>query len=143
MTLGPIHIDLRNLSEEHLAQCLPHMGECSYEGPCIIGTLVAPDKRAGLDDYEAMLIDIPDLGGTGIDDLIASGVVTVPEGQKELAQKLQLAFDCSRINEVRSIVAQAQGMAARSDETPQEAQPERQQPGPQDAPEPAQTIPGE
>lgn len=30
----------------------------------------------------------------------------------------------------------AQGMAARSDETPQEAQPEGQQPGPQDAPTP-------
>lgn len=43
--MEPVHIDLRNLTQEHLAQCKRHMGACSYDAPCVIGALIPVGRR--------------------------------------------------------------------------------------------------
>lgn len=107
-----IEIDLRNLSQEHLAQCLPKMGMCSYAAPCIIGTLLPVENRERLDNYEELEAAFDGLGGTGIDDLIKSGIITIPDGQYDLACALQAAFDGGREDELRRLVLAAQGTEA-------------------------------
>lgn len=42
----PIKIDLRDLTPEKLAECKPHLGECTYAAPCVIGTLMSPSERS-------------------------------------------------------------------------------------------------
>lgn len=77
-----IKIDLCDLTEAHLEEALPHMGACKYASPCIIGTLMPKNKAASLDR-----------DNTNIAALIAEGRVEMPEGQANLATRLQKAFD--------------------------------------------------
>lgn len=80
---NPIHIDLRDLTDEMIEQALPHMGDCKYVSPCIIGTLLPPEKRIEFDSP-----NVP-----GIAFLIADKAVEFPDGQKDIACQLQSAFD--------------------------------------------------
>lgn len=87
-----IKIDLRDLTPEHLEECRPHLGACHYTAPCIIGTLMKPGERH----------DNPYIG---IDCLLRSGRVHMPEDQQEDALKMQTAFDSSRWNDVVAIAS--------------------------------------
>ena len=80
----PIHIDLRDLTPEKLAECKPHLGECRYSAPCVIGTLIPKDKRRRIDAAPT----VASIGG-----LLSRGVVTMPEDQQKDATRLQFAFD--------------------------------------------------
>lgn len=124
--MQPIEIDLRNLSEEHLAQCLPHMGKCRYAAPCIIGTLMPPGRRAEFDDPEVMEREFGSFDTT-IGLLLSCGAVVMPKDQWDLAEALQNAFDTGDQLLLRKLLAQAQGMALRED--PQGAEGEAYQPG--------------
>ena len=79
---NPIHIDLRDLTPEKLAECKPHMGERWYSAPCVIGTLVPEDERGRMDAAE---------GSIGV--LLRWGTVTMPEDQQNDAFLLQYSFD--------------------------------------------------
>lgn len=78
-------IDLRNLTQDKVDEALPHVGSCSYEAPCIIGTLLPPEKRFVFDAVG---------GGMSIRSLELDGFVEfLDEQQRELACELQQAFD--------------------------------------------------
>lgn len=72
-----ISINLDDLTQEHIDRCAPHIGECRYDAPCIIGTLSE------------------DLGpiASSIDVLVGMGRVSMPDEQREEAHALQCAFD--------------------------------------------------
>ena len=78
----PIHIDLRDLTPEKLAECQPHMGAFRYSDPCIIGTLVPESERRRMDAARCSI-------GT----LLSRGTVTMPEDQQNDADQLQYSFD--------------------------------------------------
>lgn len=82
----PIHLDLRDLTDAHLAEALPHIAACRYSAPCIIGSLLTPEQRTLLDNVTPHNID-------NVDSLVAKGFITFPEGQLELATSLQDFFD--------------------------------------------------
>ena len=94
----PIHIDLRDLTPEKLAECKPHMGERWYSAPCIIGAL-APESERGRMDYVR----------AGIRDLLRRGTVTMPRDQQNDAVELQVAFDLRDWPEVERIAAKWMG----------------------------------
>lgn len=86
-----IRIDLRDLTEAHLAECLPHIGQCRYSEPCIIGTLIPADERARLD---------PEDGSDGIEELVRRGVIEIPNSQLEDAAFMQARFDGGDLDDV-------------------------------------------
>ena len=90
----PIHIDLRDLTPEKLAECKPHMGTCRYSAPCVIGTLAPEAERVRMDTA----------GGT-IGWLLDRGTVTMPEDQLDDACDLQRAFDLRDWHAVERIAA--------------------------------------
>lgn len=91
----PVKIDLRNLTKRKLSMAEPHCGTlCEYAAPCIIGTLIPPKQRVGLDC-------IPD--DTTIRSLNRNGVVEVAEGQLIDAVAMQKAFDEGNWSKVEKI----------------------------------------
>lgn len=97
---NPIHIDLRDLTPEKLAESRPHMGSCRYSAPCILGTLMPEDERGRMD-----------AAGGSIGVLLRWGIVTMPEDQQEDARRLQYAFDDRDWPEVERIAATWMGKA--------------------------------
>lgn len=87
--MDAIHIDLRNLTQAHVDEVLPYMGECSYASPCIIGTLVPKEHREYLDKCREAS------GSPELTVLVNSGKVTVQDGQLGEATHLQDTFDGS------------------------------------------------
>ena len=83
----PIHIDLRDLTQAHVDEAMPHMGERRYRAPCIIGVLVPKRRRAALDST-----------GLVVSGLIAEGRVELPPRQMFAAIDLQRAFDNAQRN---------------------------------------------
>lgn len=63
-------------------------GSCDYTAPCVVGAMIPPDKRAGIQDLRLS----PD-GNTAIGFLIGKKVIVVPEGQRRDFTRLQKAFD--------------------------------------------------
>ena len=97
--MEPIHIDLRNLSQEHLAQCKPHcvpLGEGRYDLPCVIGTLMSPEVRTDIQKK---------YGETCVEAHVKEGVFSFPEGQADIADRMQQAFDKGNWPEVERIAA--------------------------------------
>ena len=89
----PIMLDLRNLTDEKVAEAMPHLGECFYSSPCIIGTLLSPEDRVRFDNCNGEL-------GDGMEDqpmigkLMKMGFVKFPDGRQALlARNLQASFD--------------------------------------------------
>ena len=91
----PIHIDLRNLTREKLAECKPHLGKWRYSAPCVLGTLMPEDKRGRLDREPVTAIVV----------LLGVGTVTMPEDQLDDACDLQCAFDLRDWHAVERIAA--------------------------------------
>jgi hypothetical protein len=97
---NPIHIDLRDLTPEKLAECKPRLGVYRYSAPCIIGTLVPEDERGRMDAV-----------GGSIGGLLDDGVVTMPEDQEVDAIRLQRVFDSGLWHVVERIAAKWMGKA--------------------------------
>lgn len=112
--MKPIHIDLRNLSQEHLAQCKPALGCCSYDGPCVIGTLIQPDRRERL-------------GNSDVGFMVRFKHFTTVEGQLGDLIEIQEAFDKDDWLKVERIAAKyiGQGIEAGTVETQSRLDPER------------------
>ena len=60
-------------------------GRCTYTAPCVIGAMVAPEKRG--------LLEGANEEDTAIKRLIADGVVVVPKYQVADFVRLQMSFD--------------------------------------------------
>jgi len=88
--MTPIHIDLRDLTQAHVDEAMPHLGACHYASPCIIGTLIPKDRRAELD---AFTMKDGSTGSPGISLLIERGVIVLPVEQYHQAETLQDEFD--------------------------------------------------
>lgn len=87
-TSNPIKIDLRTaLTDEVVAEALPHLGECKYAAPCIIGAMIPADLRAKLDDDDADAL-------TSVVHYLSIGAIEfASKEQANLACDLQDAFD--------------------------------------------------
>jgi hypothetical protein len=81
-----IKIDLKDLTQAHFDAALPHLGACRYASPCIIGTLIPEDQRADLDKKG-------EHGNPTVRELIREGLLELPDGQFNVAVRLQSAFD--------------------------------------------------
>ena len=108
-----IHIDLRNLTPEHLAASRPALGSCDYAGPCIIGSLLSEEQRELLAQWivvrweHGSLSDMTVISPwefrypegaveekqVDIKYLLDEGAVTIPEDQVEDAVIIQELFD--------------------------------------------------
>lgn len=86
-TFTSIHIDLRNLTEDHLYEAFKWLGECDYAAPCIIGTLMTETERTLLSEMLATSI------ADEIGPVIKRGLVTIPPEQLEDAERMQDCFD--------------------------------------------------
>lgn len=75
-----ISINLMDLTEDKIAEAMPHIGACRYDAPCIIGTLIPVKYREGLE-------------GRGILNMCSEGLIEMPREQWSLAHKLQSSFD--------------------------------------------------
>ena len=75
-----IRIDLNDLTQAHVNECAPYLGKCSYDAPCIIGTLLPVEVRK-------------EFGGMSIYSLIVGGWVSAPKEQENEIEELQGAFD--------------------------------------------------
>ena len=92
-----IKLDLRNLTDEMIAEAAPFMGACSYQAPCIIGTLMTVAERFNT------------VGTIG--SLVWDKKIKFPsQDQVYLAERLQQAFDIgahdayeAALNEVRAL----------------------------------------
>ena len=95
-----IHIDLRDLTPEKLAECRPHMGTFRYSDPCVLGTLMPESERVRMDAARG-----------SIEVLLHRGTVTTPEDQRKDAVELQVAFDDRDWPTVERIAAKWMGKA--------------------------------
>ncbi len=100
----PLKLDLRNLTDELVAQALPHLGQCFYSSPCIIGSLIPEDQRARLDNCNGEL-GVRSMPQPGVGGLVAQGEIEFPEGQLSLASTLQVAFDNNKHGDRRRFLA--------------------------------------
>ena len=91
-----IKIDLNNLTQKHLDECKPHVGNrCTYSAPCIIGTLIPVNERGACDAHSS----------SSIGTLVTYDVLKVPAEQLDDARKLQSAFDCDNWDLVTQIAS--------------------------------------
>jgi len=106
MASEPIKIDLRDLTDAHVAQALPHLGKCSYSAPCIIGTLLTQDARERFD--KSSIIGL----SSAVGGLIEDGLLTLPDEQRVLATALQRAFDSGKREAFDAQLAHVRGKLA-------------------------------
>ena len=97
-----IHIDLRNLTPEMLAEAKPRMGYNTYNAPCVIGVLVPKEERRKLDGREF----------SSVLRLSQEGLLSFPTNQLPHAVALQEAFDQSRWADVEKLAAKFMGQAS-------------------------------
>lgn len=91
------NLDLRNLTEDIIAEAMPHLGVYMYTAPCIIGAMVPAecrDEMIGLARWE------PEEWTT----------VRFPEEQRELAGRLQLAFDIANTKDLEACLAEVRAL---------------------------------
>ena len=84
-----IKLDLRDLTPAHLEEAKPHMGKCRYHSPCIIGSLIPPDKRR--------------MRGIKQTHDLSQQPFEFPDDQVIDAQNMQNAFDENRWDKVVEI----------------------------------------
>lgn len=101
-TPTPIQLDLRDLTDAMIAEALPHSGACSYQAPCIIGTLMTLADRTRFDD-----------GSPTIEHLLETDRVEMPANQHELAVNLQNAFDCDNLTGFDNLIAKIRALPAK------------------------------
>ncbi len=93
-----IQIDLKNLRQADYDTAKNNMGPgpcgCAYAAPCIIGTLVPEEAREYLDAQEC----------SSLGYLLIQGEVSLPEGQKEDAKAMQMAFDANEPERLANFV---------------------------------------
>lgn len=84
-------IDLRNLTQAHLDECLPNIdsASCDYAAPCIIGTLIPRLDRAAANQI---------IGPISL--VSRTALFCMPEDQIDAAFMLQNAFDGGDKDEV-------------------------------------------
>lgn len=88
----PIALDLRKLTQAHIDEAMPNMEGCTYQGPCIIGTLIPKEKRAAVDESAEWWDG--HIGSDNVDILVTRRVLAFPDNQQvTLASDLQAAFD--------------------------------------------------
>lgn len=83
MSKPKIKIDLRDLTQAHLDECAPVLGQCYNTAPCIIGTLMTLEER----QYRPC---------GSVLTLRSDGILEIPDDQLKDAVDLQRAFDQSR-----------------------------------------------
>ena len=100
----PVKLDLRNLTQAHIDEAMPHLGQCLYSAPCIIGTLIPEHQREKFDNLNGELEYIDDL--PMISELVAQDLIEFPDDvQAGLAKTLQLAFDNKEYGQSRFAAA--------------------------------------
>src|SRR3546814_10174470 len=95
-----IAINLDDLTQAHIDQAAPHIRQCTYSSPCIIGALMTPEQREVADKHIGL-----DASGTSteISTLVNEGhVVLVDPDQLTEVQEIQSAFDAGRVGQLRS-----------------------------------------
>ena len=90
--MPPLKIDLTtDLTNEVIAEALPHSGGCRYSDPCVFGAMMPPAMREGLI-------------GT-IKSLVRNKLVAFPnQKQEQQADRLQFLFDAGRLREFHELV---------------------------------------
>lgn len=93
----PIKIDLRDLTQAHLDEAVPHMGKCSYASPCIIGSLIPVEHREAFDNRNRELKEHGILSQPTVGILAHAKLIEFadPE-QQDAAAELQEYFDNDR-----------------------------------------------
>ncbi len=95
-----IPLDLRDLDDAKVAEAMPHIGECKYAAPCIIGTLIPVKDRRRLE-------------GKAVRGLAESEAISFPSAdQVALAQRLQGAFDWHNVDAFNAILARIRALPA-------------------------------
>lgn len=100
-----IKLDLRDLTQAHIDEAMPKIGSCTYQAPCIIGTLIPPEQRAEADEAS----DNWDghIGSDSVANLISRHILHFPtKQQEELAKELQKPFDLADKRAFASAVKQ-------------------------------------
>jgi hypothetical protein len=93
-----IKIDLNNLTQAHVDEAMPNMGECTYASPCIIGTLIPKGMRENLDRAY--------IGQPNVSQLVDMGLIQFPnEEQAKDAREIQEAFDEQNEDLFRELIA--------------------------------------
>lgn len=109
----PVKLDLRNLTQAHIDEALPKIGQCKYAAPCIIGTLMPEDVRERFDntDENGLMAGLVGASGYQLDqnpvigELVSQDLVEFPDDrQRDLASELQMAFDNDGIIRFRDAV---------------------------------------
>lgn len=104
--MNPVHIDLVNLDDAKLAEAMPHMSQCKYSAPCIIGTLFTPDQRHHFDILNVNTGELDEVDTANLGSLLNKGYVTMPADQVTYAKDLQRAFDGEDHAQVDEVYAQ-------------------------------------
>lgn len=101
-----IHVDLRDLTERDLETALATCGEkrCYYATPCIIGTLVPPDKR--------WLLDEADVDETDVLTLYEKELLILPHKQLADAKAMQEAYDTGDKDALVALVSKYTALTA-------------------------------
>ena len=84
-------ISLDGLTQQHVNECAPNIGKCSYAAPCIIGTLFDGIPE----NYDGLSIEV----------LVEDGLVSMPASQLQEAVALQEAFDCNDQSRLSMLLA--------------------------------------
>src|SRR3546814_13080381 len=97
-----IAINLDDLTQAHIDQAAPHIRQCTYSSPCIIGALMTPEQREVADKHIGL-----DASGTSteISTLVNEGhVVLVDPDQLTEVQEIQSAFDAGRVGQLTKLL---------------------------------------
>lgn len=113
-------INLDQLTQAHVDEAMVNFGVgCNYAAPCIIGTLVHPDKREIFDnicnhpDDETISID-----DSTVDTLSMHGLFEFPNiDQQREAGEMQCAFDSGNVVQLR-ILLEKRGLVLKEELTP-------------------------
>ncbi len=97
----PVRIDLRNLTQAHVALAMDGLGLYLYSSPCIIGTLMTPEERARLDSDE----NREDEEVLDVAELSERGLLEMPDDQLYSAIVLQNAYDSGMLHLFQSLAS--------------------------------------
>lgn len=86
----------KSLAEKAFKRSKPHLGNRHYNAPCIIGAMLKPADRKRFDNNPV----IKDVDGLHTDGLLSFG------DQRQIAQKLQEAFDEGSAERVEDLIAE-------------------------------------